>query len=96
MESQSKMGTSIQVCDGEKTWNYFAQNNKYYANPGKLDPTFLFETRVDLRVPTSKLREAKLVRQEVLETGGAKHLCDVIEASYERKQANGITQNSAR
>jgi thiol-disulfide isomerase/thioredoxin len=92
MESKSNAGTSIQVCDGEKTWNYFAQTNKYFANASKLDAAFLLDGRVDLRMPTSKLQEANLLRQEVLETDGAKRLCDVIEASYDRKQAMGSTE----
>ena len=95
MESKSKMGTSLQVCDGEKTWNYFAQTNKYFANPGKLDPAFLFDTRVDLRMPTSKLLEANLLRQEVLEIDGAKRRCDVIEATYDHKQGMGNTEFGA-
>lgn len=89
MDSKSKMGSSLQICDGEKNWNYISQTNRYFVNTGKSDPAYLFDSQVDLRTPASKLKEAKILRQETLETGGAKHLCQVIQASYERKQKKG-------
>jgi len=90
MESKTNVGTSLQVFDGEKSWNYFSQNNKYFVSAEQLDPAQLFETRVDLRTPTSRLKQARLLRQEVLETAGAKRACDVVEASYEHPQGGNI------
>jgi len=89
MESLNKSGSSLQICDGEKNWNYNPYSKRYSVNPGKSDPIFLFDSRVDLRTPASHLKEARILRQEVVETAGVKHSCHVIQASYEHPQKTG-------
>jgi TonB family protein len=83
-ESKTGAGTAIQVCDGEKHWNYSPQTNKYSSTPGTPNPSILFNTAVDLRSLTTGLLSAKFLRQESLAAGGAERFCDVIEAHYER------------
>jgi thiol-disulfide isomerase/thioredoxin len=83
-ESMTEAGATIQVCDGEKHWNYSSQNNKYSSAAGTPNPVSLFNTAVDLRFLNTGLVEAKLLRQESVDAGGAQHFCDVIEARYER------------
>jgi thiol-disulfide isomerase/thioredoxin len=86
LESRSKTGSSLQVWDGEKNWVYTSLMNQYSIDAGRFDPAYLFESQVDLRTPARRLKEAKILRLEVLETGGAKHPCQVIQASYDRKE----------
>ena len=89
MESKSKMGNNLQVSDGETDWNYNSLTNQYSSNNEKPNAADLFGSQVDLRTPTSNLKEARFLRKEVLKTGGAKHVCQVVQASYERKQKKG-------
>jgi TonB family protein len=83
-EFKTEAGAAIQVCDGEKHWNYSPQTNKYSSAAGTPNPNFLFNTAVDLRFLTTGLLSAKFLRQESLQAAGADHFCDVIEAHYER------------
>jgi TonB family protein len=83
-ESKTEAGVTVQVCDGEMHWNYSPQTNKYSSAAGTPNPSFLFNTAVDLRFLTTGLLSAKFLRQESLQAGGAQHFCDVIEAHYER------------
>ncbi len=91
-DSRTETGDVIQVCDGEKHWTYTAQTNKYSSAPGTPNPTFLFDTAVDLRYMTAGLLGAKFLRQESLDAGGAQHFCDVIEAHYERPRQSPTTE----
>jgi tetratricopeptide (TPR) repeat protein/outer membrane lipoprotein-sorting protein len=86
LESKSAAGTDLQVGDGEKHWYYFARTNKYVTNAGSPNPVFLFTTAIDLRFLTTNLLESKLLREESLEAGGVQHLCEVIQAHYDRFQ----------
>jgi tetratricopeptide (TPR) repeat protein/outer membrane lipoprotein-sorting protein len=86
-ESKNEAGTDLQVGDGQKHWDYSARTNKYAVNAGTPNPLSLFNSEVDLRFTTSNLLEAKFLRQESLEAGGAQHFCDVIQAHYDRYQA---------
>jgi TonB family protein len=84
LESKNEAGTDLQVCDGQKHWDYSARTNKYSSAAGTPDPIYLFNDRVDLRFLTGHLLNAEFLRQETLQAGAGEHLCDVIEVHYER------------
>ncbi len=94
-ESKTRLGTTIQVWDGEKKWNYTPLGNKYFTNTSKPEPASLLGPHVDLRAPATDLKDAKLLRQETLEVEGTKHFCDVVEATYEPKQNSQNVQYGA-
>ncbi len=83
-EQESKAGTFIHASDGNQRWQYSeASSQKYTRLEGRsLDP-FEFDVQVNLRAPTSQLKDARIVGNEVLETGQGKRTCIVIEARYE-------------
>ena len=85
-EIGTKMGTHVQVCDGSGYWNYYPERSTYTRGAGKAATPYLLDLQVDLRHPASRLKDAKILRQEVLDTGAGKHSCDVVEAHYERPQ----------
>jgi thiol-disulfide isomerase/thioredoxin len=89
-ESSTKAGTDLQVSDGDKFWNYRAQSNQYMVGEHGTFPTYLSEYQLNLRDPLNNLKEARLIRQEVLETGESKHTCDVIEAAYETQGSSKV------
>jgi len=82
-EQESKAGTFINASDGNQRWQYSeASNQKYTLLDGKSVDPFEFDVQVNLRTPTSQLKEARIVGNEVLETGQGKRTCIVIEARY--------------
>jgi thiol-disulfide isomerase/thioredoxin len=83
-ELKNVAGADLQVCDGQRHWNYFAPTKKYTSGAGTPDPIYLFNSRVDLRFLTEHLLSAELLRQETLQAGAEEHLCDVVQAHYER------------
>ncbi len=85
-ESKNEAGTDLQVCDGQRNWHYLARTKKYFSAPGAPDPVNLFNSRIDLRFLNEHLITAELLRQERLQTDTGEHLCDVIQAHYERAQ----------
>ena len=85
-ESRSAAGTDLQVCNGLTNWHYMARTNKYSSAPGIPDPINLFNSRIDPRFLNEHLITAELLRQETSQTATGDHLCDVIQAHYERTQ----------
>jgi TonB family protein len=83
-ETTSQAGEVLHVCDGQKHWTYTARTHRYSAAPVSSDPLFLFGGRVDLRFLTDRLLSAQFLRQEDLQMDSGKHLCDVIQAHYQR------------
>ena len=92
LESKTEAGTDLQVCDGQKHWDYSARTQKYSSAAGTPDPIFLFNNRVDLRFLTSRLLNAEFLKQETLQAGGGEHLCDVIQVHYERTRQSPNTE----
>jgi peroxiredoxin/outer membrane lipoprotein-sorting protein len=86
LETKTGAGTDLQVCNGQRHWNYSARTNKYSSAPGTPDPIHLFNDHVDLRFLSSHLLKAEFLRQETLQTGAGEHLCEVIKVHYERAQ----------
>ncbi len=83
-EQESKAGTCINASDGNRHWMYNeSSKQKYRLLEGKSVDPFEFGVQVNLRTPTSQLKEARIVGEEVLETGQGKRACIVIEARYE-------------
>ncbi len=91
-ELKTEAGTDLQVCDGQKHWNYSARTNKYSSAAGTPDPIYLFNDGVDLRFLTGHLLNAEFLRQETLQAGPGEHLCDVIQVHYERTHRSSNTE----
>ena len=83
-EATGQSGTLLQGCDGQWHWTYSTRTKNYTMVAATPDPVFLFNSRVDLRFLTEGLLGAQLLRQEELQRDSGKHLCDVIQAHYER------------
>ncbi len=83
-EQESKAGTFINASDGNQHWMYNeSSKQKYTLLEGKSVDPFEFGFQVNLRTPASQLKEARIVGEEVLQTGQGKRACVVIEARYE-------------
>jgi outer membrane lipoprotein-sorting protein/peroxiredoxin len=104
IESNGPVGNTLIVSDGENTWMYLGPLNQYTKTPAASSPEALMKSlnpgisdMIGKMQSKDPYLEVKLAGEEIIESGGVRHECFVIEAKLDKidmpgdmKLVNGV------
>jgi len=96
IESNGAVGNTLIVSDGENTWMYLGPLKQYTRTPAASSPDALMKSlNPGVADMLGKMQskdpylEVKLAGEEIIENGGARHECFVIEAKLDKIEMPG-------